>query len=218
MEGSLIGTRRIVRDILIDDDVKTCLATGTVRALRQALVTDNPLRPLNDLGVQRYSNVVEQVSALIIPLGFTRNDEICQVRLESVDTRFGCPVRILMCKGMRDAEQTMKVNPKGLLARQLVSENAPYVPQLGLWPQEESPASEERIPFQNYWLFWEVTGLYKDEVVISLALPIGLNSCGTRFSCVDLEELYRGNLDEFVEPNIDIPESATVMPTIEEVD
>ena len=186
-------------EITSEREIIVRITDAVVEAVRRARDSYNVKRPLNDLGLQRYGNVVENLTERLSEFGFYRNDQGCQVRLECDDPeRYSQPIRILACKGVLDTRGNvhyLRVNKKGLDGRRLIEQNAEawgrqlLLPDIGdgadipVTTQEQAecvPASS----FKNFWVCWETEGSDDDLVLtVYVALPETLNKAGTLFDC-----------------------------------
>lgn len=219
------------QEITGDHEVVSHIVRGVVEAVRRARDTHSIKRPLNDHGMQRYGNVVENLTDLLSEFGYGRNDVGCQVRLECEDpSRYEQPIRILACKGTlvkRGDIYFLKVNPKGSDGRRLVVGNGEaFGRQLSLLEVETECNPSKSAPenvgplFKNFWVCWEIDGKDDDMVLtIHVALPEALNKTGTVFDCgIECHTVWTGKPFEVVQGVADLPQGPVFTPMVEERD
>ncbi|MBC8137987.1 MAG: hypothetical protein H8F28_19070 [Fibrella sp.] len=219
------------QEITDDHEVVAEIVRAVQEAVRRARDTYNTKRPLNDHGMQRYGNVVENLTDLLSEFGFGRNDIGCQVRLECEDPdRYEQPIRILACKGTlikKGDVRLLKVNPKGSDGRRLVVGNSTaWGRQLSLLEVETEGDSSEIEPgdpgaiFKNFWVCWEIEGRDDDMVLtIHVALPEALNKTGTVFDCgIECHTVWSGKPFEVAQSVADLPQGPVFTPVVEEHD
>ncbi len=129
MNPFVLGSPIYASVILSDEKLTNTLKAGTVRGIRRAVEQDSKYRA-NDLGMQIYGNVIEELSVELPRFGFERTIENHHVQFEGFKGKSQDLIRISLCKGKQDIEQVLKVNKKGRLTKSLVDENSRHTYQL----------------------------------------------------------------------------------------